>query len=63
MRARTFVGAAPQVLNMPYGWGHRAFGRWARDRGQNPNDILDAPADPLRGLALWAGTRVRVVKA
>ncbi len=63
VRARTFVGAAPQVLNMPYGWGHRAYGHWARDRGQNPNDILAPRVDPLRGLPLWAGTRVRVVKA
>jgi anaerobic selenocysteine-containing dehydrogenase len=63
VRARTFAGTAPQLLNMPYGWGHRAFGHWARGRGQNPNDILAPVVDPLRGLPLWAGTRVRVVKA
>ena len=63
VRARTFAGAAPQVLNMPFGWGHRAYGHWARNRGQNPNDILDPRVDPLRGLPLWAGTRVQVVKA
>jgi anaerobic selenocysteine-containing dehydrogenase len=63
VQARTFAGAAPDVLNMPYGWGHRAYGHWARNRGQNPNDILDPRMDPLRGLPLWAGTRVRVVKA
>jgi len=63
VRARTFVGAAPQVLNMPVGWGHRAYGHWARNRGQNPNDILAPRVDPLRAQPLWAGTRVRVVKA
>lgn len=61
--ARVFAGTPPQVLNMPFGWGHSAYGRWAQNRGQNPNDILDERVDPFRGIPSWAGTRVRLRKA
>lgn len=62
-QARLFAGTRPDVLNMPYGQGHTAFGRWARNRGQNPNNILAPTADPMRGLPVWSGTRVRLTKA
>ena len=61
--ARIFAGTAPGVLNMPFGWGHGAYGRWASGRGQNPNDVLEPWIDPLRGMPAWTGTRVRLTKA
>jgi anaerobic selenocysteine-containing dehydrogenase len=61
--ARVFPGTPPRVLNMPYGWGHLAYGRWARNRGQNPNHVLEERVDSLRGLPTYAGTRVRLLKA
>lgn len=61
--ARLFAGTAPDMLNMPYGWGHQAYGHWARNRGQNPNTVLAPAIDPVRGLPAWAGTRVRLTKA
>lgn len=60
--ARFFPGTPPRELHMPYGWGHRAYGRWARKRGQNPNDILEQRIEPFGGLPAWAGTRVRLTK-
>jgi anaerobic selenocysteine-containing dehydrogenase len=63
VRAKVFAATAPGVLNMPFGWGHRAFGRWAQNRGQNPNDVLAARVDPVRGLPALSGTRVRLSKA
>ena len=62
-RAVRYAGAMPGVLNMPLGQGHRAYGRWAKNRGQNPNDIIENHDDPLRGLPVLGGTRVRLWKA
>jgi anaerobic selenocysteine-containing dehydrogenase len=61
--ARIFAATAPGILNMPYGWGHTAYGHWARGRGQNPNDVLAGEMDALSGLPAWGGTRVRLRKA
>lgn len=61
-RAKLYPGAMPQVVNMPFGQGHTAYGRWAQGRGVNPNDITVAATEPLAGLPLWFGTRVRVYK-
>lgn len=52
-RARLFAGAMPNVVNLPLGQGHTALGRWARNRGINPLDLLASGAAP----------RVRVSKA
>jgi molybdopterin-containing oxidoreductase family iron-sulfur binding subunit len=61
--ARHFAGTPPRLLHMPYGWGHTAYGRWARNRGKNPNAILEGRIDPATGLPAWSGTRVRLTKA
>jgi hypothetical protein len=53
----------PNVVNVPYGFGHRAFGRWAKDIGINPNSILEIAADSLSGLPARFSTRVKVHKA
>ena len=63
VRATLYPGAMPRVLNLPIGQGHRAYGRWARGRGVNPNDLMAAREDPLSGLPLWGATRVRLLKA
>ncbi|MCL5025513.1 MAG: molybdopterin-dependent oxidoreductase [Chloroflexi bacterium] len=62
-RARLFAGARPDTVNMPFGFGHRAYGRWAKDRGANPNWILASDGDPLAGLVGWSATRVKVYRA
>jgi anaerobic selenocysteine-containing dehydrogenase len=63
VRATLYPGAMPQVLSLPFGQGHRAYGRWARGRGVNPNDLMTVTEDPLSGLPLWGATRVRLQKA
>jgi len=60
IRARHYAGARPDVVNMPFGGGHRGYGRWADAIGVNPNDILVRDDDRLGGLAAYFGTRVRV---
>lgn len=62
-RARINPGNLPDVVAMPYEQGHKSYGRWAKDRGVNPNEILVNEADILGGLAAYFSTRVRVYKA
>jgi len=60
VRARLYAGARPDVVSMPFGGGHRGYGRWADGSGVNPNDILVRDEDRLGGLSAYFGTRVRV---
>jgi anaerobic selenocysteine-containing dehydrogenase len=60
IRARHYPGARPDVVNVPFGGGHRGYGRWATDTGVNPNEILVRDEDRLGGMTAYFGTRVRV---
>jgi anaerobic selenocysteine-containing dehydrogenase len=62
-RARVFAGAMPDVVNMPFELGHSGYGRRARGRGVNPNEILVHENDRLGGLAGFSSTRVKVYPA
>jgi len=42
-------GTHPRVMSMAIGQGHTAFGRYARNQGQNPLTLLDAGVDPTSG--------------
>ncbi len=42
-------GTHPRVMSMAVGQGHTAFGRYARNQGQNPLTLLDAGVDPTSG--------------
>ncbi|MEE9457759.1 MAG: molybdopterin-dependent oxidoreductase [bacterium] len=53
----------PDVVAMPFGLGHREYGRWAKNLGVNPNSIIVNEHDHLGGLAAWFSTRVKVYKA
>lgn len=50
----------PNVVNLPYNQGHKAVGRWAKDRGVNGLEILNPASEPFTGLAAFTNTRVRV---
>lgn len=63
VRAKLYPGAMPSVVNIPYGLGHKAYGRWAKGRGVNPNEVLISQHDPLGGPAAYGSTRVKVYKA
>jgi anaerobic selenocysteine-containing dehydrogenase len=62
-KARLFPGVHPGCVHIPYGQGHRAYGRWARGRGVNPNDLLVREYDHLGGFVSYYSTRVKVYKA
>ncbi|MBF8265625.1 MAG: anaerobic arsenite oxidase ArxA [Dehalococcoidia bacterium] len=62
-RAKLYAGAMPNVVNMPFEQGHKDYGRWAKERGANPNWILVNETDHLGGLAAFFSTRVKIYKA
>jgi anaerobic selenocysteine-containing dehydrogenase len=51
----------PEVIAMPFGQGHTAYGRYAQGRGANPANLLSADFNEAGDLAL-GGVRVRVEK-
>lgn len=63
IRVRVLSSVAPDMVHIPFGQGHRAFGRWARNRGDNPNDVFVTRDDTLKGFGTLAGTRVKMTKA
>jgi len=62
-KARLFPGTQPNCIHIPYGQGHKAYGRWAKGRGINPNDLLVRDYDYLGGFVSYYSTRVKVYKA
>lgn len=61
-KARYFPGAQPQCIHIPYGQGHKAYGRWAKGRGINPIELLVREYDYLGGFVSYYSTRVKVYK-
>ena len=49
VRARLYKGAMPEVLNIPFGSGHRSGGRWATGSVKTPIDSFRTTLDPLTG--------------
>jgi anaerobic selenocysteine-containing dehydrogenase len=62
VRAILFEGARPDVVNIPFGLGHEAYGRWAKDRGANANRLIVNDTNPLAGTLNPYATRVKVYK-
>lgn len=62
-RARLTPGTMPHVVNIPLGFGHKAFGRWAEGIGENPGWLMTHHLEPFTGKPLMHRTRVRVYKA
>jgi anaerobic selenocysteine-containing dehydrogenase len=61
-KARLFPGTDPKCINIPYGQGHKAYGRWAEGRGINPNNLLVREYDYLGGFVSHFSTRVKIYK-
>ena len=57
-----YPGIRPDVVAMPIGQGHSAYGRYAKDRGANPLSILGLQTDKKSGALAWAATRVKIIK-
>ena len=55
-----FGGIRPDCVRIPRGGGHTNFGRWAKDRGGNVNELLAADVDAETGLADIFANRVKL---
>jgi hypothetical protein len=51
----------PEVIAMPFGQGHSAYGRYAQGRGVNPADILGVHLNEAGDFS-FAGMKVRIEK-
>ncbi|MHC4597702.1 MAG: molybdopterin-containing oxidoreductase family protein [Planctomycetota bacterium] len=63
VRAHFYPGVRPGVVNVPFEFGHKAYGRWAKGRGMNPNGLMETALEHLAGVPEMNSTRVRVTKA
>lgn len=61
--AKVYPGMLPDVIHVPLGQGHSAYGRYAKGRGVSPLAIIESQFDPLSGAQVLTGTRVRIYKA
>lgn len=55
-----YPGIRPDVIAIPIGQGHTEFGRYAKNRGSNPINLLAPIVDPDTGSLAWGATRVRI---
>ena len=52
----------PDTIAIPIGQGHTDCGRYARDRGSNPMQLLGMEMDTTGSNLAWAALRVKVVR-
>lgn len=57
-----FPAIKPDVVAIPIGQGHTHYGRYAKERGVNPLQIVAPQVDELSGALAWAASRVRIAK-
>ena len=63
VKAKLYKGAMPDVVNIPFGEGHRSGGRWAKGLGENPYRLLQDDLDLLTDYPISGLTRVKIYKA
>ena len=63
VRANLFEGTMPNVVCLPFGFGHTAYDEFSKGKGVNPNDIIHGEKDPLSGHPVWWNTPVKLFKA
>ena len=62
-KVRLVKGLSPDVVNLPRNQGHKAIGRWAKNRGVNGLEIMNPASELFTGLASFTNTRVKVYRA
>ena len=63
VRVHLTPAARPDTIVLPFGFGHWAQGRWAKNRGDNACAIIPNISDPISGLTSNYSTLVTVEKA
>jgi len=58
--ALIYPAIRPDVVAIPIGQGHTAYGRYATSRGVNPIDVVATLQDERTGDLAWAATRVKI---
>ncbi len=58
-----YPGIRPDTVAVPIGQGHTSYGRYAKERGDNPLAILPPRVDTRTGALALNSTRVRVFKS
>ncbi len=61
--AYVYAHMQPDMLAMPIGQGHTAYGRYAEGRGANPIQLLPAEPEKASGGLPWFSTRVQIAGA
>ena len=59
-QAFVYEGIRPDTVAIPMGQGHTSYGRYAKDRGVNPLDILPNVTDKISGGFAYLSTKVSV---
>ena len=58
-----FPAIRPDTIAIPLGQGHTDYGRYAKERGANPVNLLGTATDDKSGTVwAWSNMRVKVVK-
>ncbi|MCZ7664999.1 MAG: molybdopterin-dependent oxidoreductase [Thermoleophilia bacterium] len=57
-----YPGIGPDMVAMPLGQGHRAYGRYAAERGADPAALLEMAAVAGTGELAWSATQVSLEK-
>ncbi|MBF8264302.1 MAG: molybdopterin oxidoreductase, partial [Dehalococcoidia bacterium] len=61
--AKLSEGIHPGVIAICYGQGHWSYGKWAKDKGSNPNEITGVMYEHITGMSAYFNTRVNISKA
>jgi anaerobic selenocysteine-containing dehydrogenase len=61
-RVKLSDGIHPEVVAIPSGQGHYAYGKWQQGIGVNPHEIIGVDYDRLSGQAAFCNTRVKIYK-
>ncbi|MCP4543957.1 MAG: molybdopterin-dependent oxidoreductase [Chloroflexi bacterium] len=60
LKVRLWPGTPHDMVSVPLGQGHTSGGRWAENRGANPNEIIAPLLDSQSGELATQSTRVRI---
>jgi len=62
VKAKYHPGVMPDVIHVPFGLGHRNYGRFAKGVGVNPHEIFSEAYDALSGATSVLNTRAMIQK-